>query len=83
MLEPLEASWRPPLLEVWAQRWRDRVPGVDPLRAAALIEPVAALRQAVIYRGFLDAIEPSERCYHEADPARWLRRAAICLCPEG
>ena len=38
-------------------------------------EVIAALRQAVIYQGFLDAIEPSERIYHEQDPAEWLRRA--------
>lgn len=41
-----------------------------------LLEPVAALRQAVIYRGFLDGIEPSERVYHADDPPLWLRRAA-------
>jgi hypothetical protein len=35
-----------------------------------------AVRQAVIYRGFLDRIEPDERIYHAADPATWLRRAA-------
>jgi hypothetical protein len=40
-----------------------------------LIAPVAAARQAVIYQEFLDAIEPSERAYHEGDPARWLTRA--------
>ena len=46
--------------------------------AALLLEPVAALRQALIYRGFLDAIEPDERIYHAADPAIWLVRAAEC-----
>ena len=59
----------------WARLWRGVVPGCQPERAAALLEPVAALRQAVIYRGFLDAIE-SERVYHADDPALWLRRAA-------
>ena len=39
-----------------------------------MIEPVAALRQAVIYQGFLDRIEPDERIYHAKDPADWLRR---------
>ena len=60
----------------WAQAWRDAVPGSDPARAAGLLAPVAALRQAVIYRSFLDRIEPAEHAYHRADPARWLRRAA-------
>ena len=60
----------------WDAAWRDAVPGCDPARAGALLEPVAALRQAVLYDGFLRAIEPSERRYHAADPAIWLRRAA-------
>jgi hypothetical protein len=34
-------------------------------------------RQAVIYRGFLDAIEPDERVFHAADPGLWLARAAL------
>ncbi len=60
----------------WARLWRAAVPGSDPDRAAALIEPVAALRQAVIYHKFLDNIEADERVYHAGDPAFWLRRAA-------
>ena len=60
----------------WSRLWRAAVPGCEPDRAARLLEPVAALRQAVIYRGFLDAIEPDERIYHAADPALWLTRAA-------
>ena len=35
----------------------------------------AALRQAHIYRVFLDNIEPSEHCYHRHDTAEWLERA--------
>ena len=50
--------------------------GRDPDRAAALLAPVAALRQALIYRTFLDGIEPAERVYHANDPGTWLRRAA-------
>ena len=76
MMEPLDARSRDRLAETWVRAWRERYPGSDPLRAATLIEPIAALRQAVIYRTFLDAIEPSERCYHQSDPQRWLRRAA-------
>jgi hypothetical protein len=62
---------------VWSQLWRDAVPGSDPDQAAQLLEPVAALRQAVIYDVFLAAIEPDERVYHAPDPAFWLRRAAV------
>ncbi len=60
----------------WAALWRAAVPGCKPERAAALLGPVAALRQAVIYRIFLDRIEPAERAYHESDPPEWLARAA-------
>ena len=63
----------------WHDAWTEAVPGSDPDRAAELIEPVAAARQAVIYRGFLDAIEPSEQPYHLGDPAGWLDRAAAVL----
>jgi hypothetical protein len=52
------------------------VPGSDPERAAMLIAPVAAARQAVIYQVFLDGIEPSEHPYHAPDPADWLTRTA-------
>ena len=51
------------------------VPGADPRRAAELLAPVAAARQAVLYQGFLDRIEPSEHPYHRADPALCLGRA--------
>lgn len=60
----------------WLQQWRDAIPGCDPARAARLLGPVAAARQAVIYRRFLDLIEPAEHPYHRADPAAWLRRTA-------
>jgi hypothetical protein len=60
----------------WDRLWRAAVPGCEPERAARLLEPVGALRQVIVYRTFLDAIEPSERVYHAADPAHWLRRAA-------
>jgi hypothetical protein len=77
MTERLDPERGTSLMATWAREWREHRPGSDPMRAAALIEPIAALRQAVIYRGFLDGIEPSERCYHAGDPARWLRRAAL------
>ena len=63
----------------WAKRWQREVPGSDPSRAAAVIRPVAALRQAVIYRHFLDHIEPDEQVYHETDDLFWLRRTAALL----
>jgi hypothetical protein len=56
--------------------WRSEYPHADPSRAAELIAPVAALRQALVYQRFLDGIEASERRYHELDVPDWLRRAA-------
>jgi hypothetical protein len=58
----------------WLRQWRDAAPGCDPVRAALLLGPVAAARQAVIYRRFLDGIEPAEHPHHRSDPAAWLRR---------
>jgi hypothetical protein len=66
----------------WLQQWRAAVPGSDPERASALLAPVAAARQAVIYRKFLDNIEPSEQVYHRADPAKWLARTAALVRAE-
>jgi Ser/Thr protein kinase RdoA (MazF antagonist) len=63
----------------WVACWRAAVPGSDPSGAARLLAPVAAARQAVVYRRFLDQIEPAERAYHEGDPATWLRRTAAIL----
>ena len=63
----------------WAQQWRAAVPGCDPARAAVLLAPIAAARQAAIYRGFLDRIEPAEHPYHRHDPAEWLQRAAAII----
>jgi hypothetical protein len=69
----------PAVRAAWSSRWRMAVPRSDPDRAAGLLGPVAAARQAVIYRNFLDRIEPAEVPYHHRDPARWLRRAAALL----
>jgi hypothetical protein len=68
-----------PVREHWLQQWRDAIPGSDPARAALLLAPIAAARQAVIYRGFLDRIEPAEHPYHRHDPAEWLQRTAALL----
>jgi len=75
-VERLSPTDRTAVQSLWADLWRDAVPGSDPERAARLLEPIAALRQAVIYDVFLAAIEPDERVYHATDPAAWLRRAA-------
>lgn len=65
------------VVDHWLSAWRSAIPGSDPARALAVIGPVAALRQAVIYQGFLDRIEPDERIYHAEDPAIWLRKTAL------
>jgi hypothetical protein len=66
----------------WLQQWSAAVPGSDPARASVLLAPIAAARQAVIYRKFLDNIEPSEQIYHRADPAMWLTRTAALVRAE-
>jgi hypothetical protein len=71
-----------PLRDQWAAEWEAAIPGSDPRQAARLLAPVAAARQAVIYRKFLDNIEPSERPYHDADPANWLGRTAALVRAE-
>ena len=63
----------------WLQQWNEAVPGSDPARASVLLAPIAAARQAVVYRTFLDNIEPSEQPYHRADPAQWLIRTAALV----
>jgi Ser/Thr protein kinase RdoA (MazF antagonist) len=81
MLRTLDSDRSVPLMTAWTADWLEHCPGSDPRRAANLIEPIAALRQAVVYRSFLDQIEPSEHCYHDGDPALWLRNAAARLVP--
>ncbi len=66
-LEPVRATW--------IAAWKEAYPPADVSRAADLIRPIAALRQALVYRRFLDGIEGSEQVYHREDPANWLRRA--------
>ncbi len=62
--------------EHWLSAWRSVIPGCDPARALALLALASALRQAALYRRFLDQIEPDEHVYHASDPAEWLHRAA-------
>lgn len=59
----------------WIDAWKGERPGADPSLAAELIAPIAPLRRAVKYQGFLDRIEPSERRYHASDVRDWLRAA--------
>jgi hypothetical protein len=75
----VDATDRRALMAEWARQWEEQVPGADAARAADLLEPVAPVRQAVVYWSFLDQIEPSERVYHASDPAERLRRAAALL----
>ncbi|HEY1426715.1 MAG TPA: aminoglycoside phosphotransferase family protein [Caulobacteraceae bacterium] len=81
-LERIPAEDAPRLRERWHAAWQLAGPGSDPARASALLAPVAALRQAVVYQGFLDRIEPSEHPYHRADPPERLARAAELLAAE-
>ena len=72
----------PRLREQWHAAWSPAAPGSDPDRAATLLAPIAAARQAVIYQGFLDRIEPSEHPYHRDDPLDWLGRTASIIRAE-
>jgi hypothetical protein len=66
----------------WQDAWQRAVPGCDPDRAARLLAPIAASRQAVIYRRFLDQIEASEQVYHRGDVPDWLGRTTEMLRAE-
>jgi len=70
--ERMPEGERAAVLREWSRLWRAAVPGSDPDRAALLLEPVAALRRAIVYRGFLDEIEQDEWVYHARDPSDWL-----------
>nr|BFD95135.1 hypothetical protein KitaXyl93_64950 [Kitasatospora sp. Xyl93] len=63
---------------VWTEAWRRHAPGSDPGRALELAEPLYHLSYALRYQEFLDHIEPSERPYHEGDPAAELRALLAC-----
>ncbi|MFD8417800.1 aminoglycoside phosphotransferase family protein [Streptomyces sp. NPDC059466] len=72
--EPLRAT----AARAWTDAWKARLPASDPARALALAEPLGQLTYAVRYQEFLDGIEPSERIYHEGDPADAIRAALRC-----
>jgi hypothetical protein len=81
-LERVPFEYAQMIKDHWAREWLSCLPGCQPFRAAGLVAPVAAARQAVIYQRFLDKIEPSEQAYHRNDPACWLRRAAALVKAE-
>ena len=78
-LDPIPGACVDAVRAHWLQLWSTAVSGSDPARASVLLAPIAAARQAVIYRNFLDNIEPSEQVYHHADPAKWLSRTAALV----
>ena len=61
----------------WGAGLARRGPGRRPSTCRSAPRAVAAARLAVVYRGFLDGIEPAERVYHAGDPADWLRRTVV------
>ena len=67
------------LRDHWIAAWRAAYRTSDPARAWDIIAPIAAARRAVVYRGFLDNIEPSEHPYHRDDPRDCLQRVAEIL----
>ena len=71
----LPESKRPIAVRAWIRAWTARRPGCDPARALSVAEPLAHLAYAVRYQEFLDGIEPSERIYHQGDPAASIRSA--------
>ncbi|GIF17609.1 hypothetical protein BJ973_009426 [Actinoplanes tereljensis] len=66
-----------PVVRRWAYRWKESLPGTEPIRAAELLRPVAALRAAVAYADFLAQIEPSEWPYHAQDVPESLAAALV------
>lgn len=74
-LDDIDADLKAHLLTAWVAAWRSACPDSDPERAAALIPPIAALQRALIFREFLDEIEPSEHRCHANDVPDSLRIA--------
>ena len=75
--DDLDAADAGRLVAAWADRWQAQLPGCDPHRALALMRPVVDLMYAVVYAGFLDQIEPSERPYHATDVPHHLGAAVV------
>ncbi len=81
-LDRVQEKQRHVVREHWHREWRDAIPGSDPARASQFLAPIATARLAAIYKSFLENIEPSERPYHQSDPAIWLRRTATLVRDE-
>jgi len=64
-------------VSTWTAAWRKHLPGSEPSRALKPSTVIAELLGAVTYQRFLDNIEPSERIYHQGDPADCIRDAVI------
>jgi hypothetical protein len=71
----LPAGRRPAAAAAWTSAWAAAVPSSRPTDALRVAEPLAHLAYAVRYQEFLDNIEPSERVYHQGDPAAAIRHA--------
>jgi aminoglycoside phosphotransferase (APT) family kinase protein len=69
------------LIAHWLDGWERSLPGADAHRAWQLVRPLAALGNAVVYQGFLDGIEASERPYHAGDVLPCLAEAADAADP--
>lgn len=79
LLAVIEQDEAPGIIAHWRDCWRQHLPNADVERALALVRPVAAARQAAIYRKFLDNIETAEHVYHATDPAEWFGNTARIL----
>lgn len=64
--ESYTPDWDPRVFERWLATWGDTASG-SVVDAWTAVRPLAALRLAMIYRAFVDNIEPSEHPYHESD----------------
>ncbi|TCC28722.1 aminoglycoside phosphotransferase family protein [Kribbella sindirgiensis] len=72
----LPAEKHPHVTDVWCAAWKNHAPSSDPLRAIRPMKVLGYLTYALTYQRFLDNIEPTERIYHQDDPAICLRAAA-------
>ena len=72
----LDMDRMPEIREEWIAAWAAAIPGSDPAEGWRAVEPLAPLRNAVVYQRFLDQIEPTERVYHRYDVTSALRVAA-------
>lgn len=79
LLSRVPSPWVEALQAHWVSAWRRHQPRADVARAAGLLEPIASLRQALVYQRFLDQIEDAEHPYHRADVPDWLQRTAQIL----